>query len=56
MLNFSSSLQVRDNLSLGFFAQNLLNNRGFTDAFSIENAAARARPRTYGVNFHVNID
>jgi outer membrane receptor protein involved in Fe transport len=53
MLNFNAGLQWSDGLSMGFFAQNLLNDRGYVDADIIENYAARARPRTYGVNFSV---
>ena len=53
LLNFNTRLQWNDSLSLGVFVQNLLNNRGFTDPFSIEAAAARLRPRTYGVEFGV---
>ena len=39
----------RDNWSVEFFAENLLNERDFIDAISIENAAGRPRPRSIGV-------
>lgn len=53
MLNFNARIHWNENLALGVFCQNLLNDRGYTDPFSIEDAAARARPRTYGVDFGV---
>jgi iron complex outermembrane receptor protein len=56
MLNFNSRLQWNDNLSLGVFAQNLLNNRGLIDPFAIESTATRSRPRTLGVQFSVKFD
>ncbi len=49
MLNLDASLQWSENFALGFFAQNLLNDRGMLDPFGIEGGAARSRPRTYGV-------
>jgi iron complex outermembrane recepter protein len=54
MLNVNVGLQWSQALSIGFFAQNLLNDRGFVDAIVIEDNAARARPRTFGVGFTVN--
>jgi len=51
MLTFNSNLDWNENLSVGFFVQNLLNERGLTDPFSIEAAATRPRPRTFGVKF-----
>jgi len=56
MLNLHVGLRWNENLSLGFFAQNLLNDRGFLDPYSIESNAARARPRTYGVQFGVKFE
>ncbi len=53
MLNFNMSLDWSDNLSLGLFAQNLLNEHGYTGSNVIEGSAARARPRTYGLQFGV---
>jgi outer membrane receptor protein involved in Fe transport len=55
MLNFNLRLQWSDTLSLGVFAQNLLNDRGFTGPGSIEEAAGRSRPRTYGIEFGMKV-
>lgn len=49
MLNLRVSTQWTPALSVSLFAQNLLDDRGFTDPFGIDENAARARPRTYGV-------
>jgi len=54
MLNANVGVQWNDNLSLGVFAQNLLNDRGFTSSLILEDGAARARPRTYGITFAVS--
>jgi iron complex outermembrane receptor protein len=51
MLNTNIGLHWTDNLRLGLFAQNLLNDRGFIDPLSIEHVAARSRPRTFGIEF-----
>ena len=56
MLNFNTGLQYSESLSLGLFAQNLLNDRGLTDPWGIERFGARSRPRTFGVNFAVKFD
>jgi len=48
---FHTSLQWSDQLSLGVFAQNLLNDRGYVSPDVIEDFAARSRPRTYGIEF-----
>jgi iron complex outermembrane receptor protein len=53
MLNLAAGVDWNDNLRLGIFAQNLLNDRGFTTPIVIEQSADRARPLTYGVNFGV---
>jgi outer membrane receptor protein involved in Fe transport len=55
LLNFNTSLYVTDNLRLGLFAKNLLNDRGHTDPLEVYNYAARERPRTYGLEFGVDI-
>lgn len=52
-LNFTFGMDWNDNLRFGLFAQNLLNDRGFTTPIVIEQSAERARPLTYGVNFDV---
>ena len=51
LLNFKASLQWNDNLRLGIFGQNLLNDRGFISPIVIEANAARSRPRTFGIEF-----
>ena len=56
MLNFNMGLYWTRNLRLGVFAQNLLNDRSFTDPYFIEGLAPRSRPRTYGVEFGVAFD
>lgn len=50
MLNAIVGVGVED-WSIKVFAKNLLNDRGYIDAESIEEIAARARPRTLGVEF-----
>jgi iron complex outermembrane recepter protein len=54
MLNFNASIYVNPNLRLGLFAQNLTNDRGYEDAYSVQSFAARPRPRSYGVDFGVS--
>ncbi len=56
MLNFNAGLRWNANLSLELFAQNLLDDRGFIDSWSIQQSSARSRPRTYGVGFSVTFD
>jgi outer membrane receptor protein involved in Fe transport len=56
MLNASLNLGWGDRVSVELFAQNLLDDRGYLDPFSIEGAAARARPRTYGIGFGVRFE
>jgi iron complex outermembrane receptor protein len=56
MLNFNTSLNWNDNLRLGVFAQNLLNNRGYISPAVIEANASRSRPRTIGVEFSVKLE
>jgi iron complex outermembrane recepter protein len=53
LLNVNAGIQWNDNLSMGVFAQNLINDRGYTEPDIIEEAANRARPRTVGFNFGV---
>jgi outer membrane receptor protein involved in Fe transport len=55
MLNFTVGLQWTDKLSLGLFAQNLLNDQNFTNPSYIE-GANKSRPRTFGANFAVKFD
>jgi iron complex outermembrane recepter protein len=56
MLNLNLSARWSRTLSVGLFVQNLLNDRGFTDPISIEESASRARPRTVGIQFGVQLD
>lgn len=56
LLSFNTGIQWNDNLKLGFFAQNLLNNRGHLDWQSDEGFSARPRPRTVGVSFGVSFE
>jgi len=56
MLNANVGFQWRQGLSFNLFAQNLLNDRGYTGSNSIEGLAARARPRTVGASFGVSFN
>jgi hypothetical protein len=56
LLNCNLGLQWSPRLSLKLFAQNLLNDRGFTAPLSIEDGSARARPRAVGVGFDVSFE
>lgn len=50
MLNFNVGLSWSERFSLGFFGQNLLDDRDFTSPLWVEGNALRSRPRTYGIN------
>jgi len=56
MLNFNTSLQWNEQLSMGVFAQNLTNDRKLTDPTNIQGTATRPRPRTVGIQFSVKFD
>jgi outer membrane receptor protein involved in Fe transport len=56
LLNLNTSLMLNNNLRLGVFAQNLLNDQGFANPFSYFAAGVRPRPRTVGVDFGVTFD
>jgi iron complex outermembrane recepter protein len=56
LLNLDWNLQWNENLGLGFFAENLLNDRGYIGAIVIQNDSPRERPRTFGVKFDVRFD
>ncbi len=49
MLGLQAEWQWHNKLSLGIFVKNLLNDRGYVDAFALIARAARPRPRTIGV-------
>ena len=53
-LNFNTNVVLNDNLTVGFFAQNLLNDQGFVNSDSFISSGVRSRPRTFGVNFSVS--
>lgn len=56
-LNLNTGLQWNDSLSLGLFAENLLNERGYTSPFAVtDDIATRARPRTLGVKFSFSFE
>lgn len=46
----------RSNVQLGFFVQNLLNDRGYTGSDSMEGYTPREQPRTFGVNINVRVE
>jgi hypothetical protein len=56
MLGVDLALHWNDRLSFDLFAQNVLDDRGFVDALSIQRGASRSRPRTYGVGFNVSFE
>jgi outer membrane receptor protein involved in Fe transport len=51
LLSFHTRLNWNDNLSFTVFAQNLLNDQGFTNPYAILGNGVRSRPRTIGVGF-----
>lgn len=55
-LSFKTGVRWNRNLRLEFFAQNLLNDRGYLDPYWNEAAANRPRPRTFGIDFSVNFE
>jgi iron complex outermembrane receptor protein len=55
-LNYNMGLRWTENLSLNLFAQNLLNEQGFTNPFAAEGGGIRPRPRTVGIGFGVKFD
>jgi outer membrane receptor protein involved in Fe transport len=53
-VNLNTNLVWSESLSLGVFAQNLLNDRGFVNAGDYPQDAARAQPLTVGFRFNVS--
>jgi outer membrane receptor protein involved in Fe transport len=51
-LELSAGIEWKENLTLGLFAKNLLNDRGYLNPFNTESASDRPRPRTFGIEFH----
>jgi iron complex outermembrane recepter protein len=56
LLNVHAGVQWDRNLRLGIFAQNLLNDQGFTNPFGGIGAGVRSRPRTYGLEFGMSFE
>jgi iron complex outermembrane receptor protein len=56
LLNFNVTLQWNEHFSFGIFAQNLLNERGYTGAEVVTENTVRARPRTYGIQIGLDFD
>lgn len=56
LLKASVRMELRDNISVGVFVDNLLNDRGLVDPYTIEDYASRLRPRTYGIQFSTTFD
>lgn len=55
-LNFHFGLQLNSAFKVGLFAQNLLNDRGYTEPEINELENMRQQPRTFGVEFHLGLD
>lgn len=55
LLGFRAGIDWTSNLHLGFFVQNLLNDRGYTGSDSLEGYTPREQPRTFGVNFSARV-
>lgn len=49
MLGLQTEWQWCDKFSVGLFVKNLLNDRGYVDAFALIARASRPRPRTVGI-------
>lgn len=56
LLDLHTGIHWNDSLELGFFVQNLLNDRGYIGSDSIETYAAREQPRTFGVDFRIALE
>jgi iron complex outermembrane recepter protein len=54
-LGFHARTDWNENLSLGLFVQNLLNDRGYLNSLNLETIADRMRPRTYGLEFSAKL-
>lgn len=56
-LNTRASVQWTDNLSLGVFVHNVLNDRGYESPFGpVVHESERPQPRTFGLQFDVIFD
>jgi iron complex outermembrane recepter protein len=56
LLGLHVGINWTENLELGVFAQNLLNDRGYVGTDQIELFAPRQQPRTFGVSFKFGIE
>jgi len=56
LLGFRAGIDWTRSLEMGFFVQNLLNDRGYTGADTVEDFAALQQPRTFGVSFAVKVE
>jgi outer membrane receptor protein involved in Fe transport len=56
MLKFNATLNWTPDLSFSLFGDNLLNDRGYVDPFSIQGLESRSRPRTFGVSLKAKFD
>lgn len=54
-LNIRTNIDWSDNLSLGFFVHNILNDRGQLSPLYYTAASMRPRPRTFGLEFHASL-
>src|SRR6185437_17168506 len=55
-LNTRAAIQWVNNLTIGLFVHNLLNDRGYESPLYYDSAAMRPRPRTFGVEFTANFN
>jgi len=56
LLGFNAGLQLRENLRVGFFVQNLLDDQHFNSTAYFYSNGIRARPRTFGIEFGANFE
>lgn len=56
LLNFRAGVQWNPALRCEAFVQNLLNDRGYTGPFVVENNSPREQPRTFGLEFSWNME
>lgn len=49
LLNFNCDIDLFDKVSVGLFARNLLNDRGYLDPYWVYGEGSRQQPRTFGI-------
>lgn len=54
MFNANIELDVSENVSVGLFGSNLLNDRGYVDGFAYQSTNVRSRPRTIGARLRIS--